>query len=213
VGSERLVRPGLPEPARSGWNEIPHERALARELDDPRVRPVADEHALVADCDAVRGREGDPRLRAGDEFAQPDPEALHDHVVGREGRADLQRVDAGTDARDVTLLATGSEVSLAVDARAELAKEGIAAAVVSMPSWERFDRQDADYRAAVLGTAPRIAVEAAVAFGWERYLGGDGAFVGMTGFGASAPGAALFEHFGITAAAVAGAARELLGRR
>jgi transketolase len=112
--------------------------------------------------------------------------------------------------RDVTILATGSEVGLAMEARALLAEEDIEAAVVSMPCWELFAAQPDAYRAAVLGSAPRIAVEAAVGFGWERWLGEKGAFVGMEGFGASAPAAQLYEHFGITPAAVAAAARKLV---
>ena len=121
-------------------------------------------------------------------------------------------IDAEGGNRDVTFLATGSEVSVAMDARAELAEQGIAAAVVSMPCWELFERQDDAYRAAVLGDAPRVAVEAAVQLGWDRYIGTDGAFVGMTGFGASAPAPDLFEHFGITPTAVADRAKRLLGR-
>jgi transketolase len=112
--------------------------------------------------------------------------------------------------RDVTLLATGSEVGLAMEARALLAKDGLEAAVVSMPCWELFAAQPTAYRTAVLGSAPRVAVEAAVAFGWERWLGERGAFVGMDSFGASAPAAQLYEHFGITPANVAAAARELV---
>ena len=111
--------------------------------------------------------------------------------------------------RDVTILATGSEVGLAMEARERLAKDGVQAAVVSMPCWELFAAQPVAYRAAVLGTAPRVAVEAAVAFGWERWLGDEGAFVGMEGFGASAPAPKLYEHFGITSAKVAEAARKL----
>jgi transketolase len=113
--------------------------------------------------------------------------------------------------RDVTLLATGSEVSLAMDARDLLAKQGIKAAVVSMPCWALFDEQDAKYQASVLGDAPRIAVEAGLRMGWDRYLGAKGAFVGMTGFGASAPAEKLYEHFGITAAKVVEAAKAALG--
>jgi transketolase len=112
--------------------------------------------------------------------------------------------------RDVTILATGSEVGIAMQALALLAKDGIAAAVVSMPCWELFATQPVAYRDAVLGSAPRVAVEAAVSCGWERWLGDGGAFVGMEGFGASAPGATLYEHFGITAANVASAARKLV---
>jgi transketolase len=112
--------------------------------------------------------------------------------------------------RRVTLLSTGSEVSVAVAASTMLAAEGIGAAVVSMPCWELFETQPEEYRSAVLGSAPRVAVEAAVQFGWERWLGPRGAFVGMTGYGASAPGDALFPHFGITPEKVAEAACSLL---
>jgi transketolase len=114
--------------------------------------------------------------------------------------------------RQVTLIGTGSEVQIAMKARELLAAEGIRAAVVSMPCWSLFDKQTAKYRKAVLGAArlPKVAVEAGVEFGWERYLGSKGAFVGMTGFGASAPYADLYRHFGITAEAVAAAAKKLL---
>jgi transketolase len=111
--------------------------------------------------------------------------------------------------RDVTILATGSEVGVAMEARERLANDGVRAAVVSMPCWELFAAQPVAYRDAVLGTAPRVGVEAAVAFGWERWLGDGGLFVGMPGFGASAPAAKLYEHFGITPAKVADAARRL----
>jgi transketolase len=113
-------------------------------------------------------------------------------------------------ARQVTLLATGSEVSLAMAARDALAKDGIRAAVVSMPCWELFEASGKEYQQAVLGTAPRVAVEAAIEFGWDRWLGTRGAFIGMKGFGASAPAEALFPHFGITPEKVAEAARSLL---
>jgi transketolase len=109
--------------------------------------------------------------------------------------------------REVTLLATGSEVALACDARERLQSQGVPAAVVSMPSWELFDAQDAGYRAAVLGPGTvRVACEAAVRFGWDRWLGERGAFVGMTGFGASGPAETLYRHFGITAEAIVAAA-------
>jgi transketolase len=114
--------------------------------------------------------------------------------------------------RDVTLIGTGSELALAVSAAKALEGEGIRAAVVSMPCWELFGAQSESYRDAVLGTAPRVAVEAAAPFGWSRWLGPEGAFVGMHGFGASAPAQHLYKHFGITAEAVADAAREVVGR-
>ena len=114
-------------------------------------------------------------------------------------------------ARQVTLIATGSEVPIAMDARAALATEGIAAAVVSLPCWELFAGQDEAYRAQVLGSAPRIGIEAACGFGWERWLGPDGVFIGMTGFGASAPFEDLYRHFGITAEAIVAAVKKRLG--
>jgi len=112
--------------------------------------------------------------------------------------------------RAATILATGSEVALAMEARAELEAEGLPTAVVSMPSMELFERQGPGYRAAVLGTAPRVAVEAASPFGWTRYVASEDDVVGMTSFGASAPAPVLFKHFGITAAAVAERVRRLI---
>jgi len=112
-------------------------------------------------------------------------------------------------ARQVTILATGSEVYLAIEARAQLQKEGIAAAVVSMPCTELFDRQDESYRKSVLGSVPRVAIEAGVKQGWERYIGETGIFIGMKGFGASAPAEQLYKHFGITTESVVAAAKKL----
>ena len=114
-------------------------------------------------------------------------------------------------ARRVTLLATGSEVLVAVQARRALQAGGVPTAVVSMPCWELFEAQDATYRRAVLGPGTaRVAVEAALRFGWDRWLGERGAFVGMSGFGASGPADVLYRHFGITAEAVVAAAKQLL---
>ncbi len=113
--------------------------------------------------------------------------------------------------RAVTLIATGSEVEIAVAAAERLETEhGIAAAVVSMPCWELFEEQDAGTRKAVLGSAPRVAVEAAARLGWDRWTGDTGAFVGMAGFGASAPAPDLYRHFDITPEAVAAAALKLI---
>jgi transketolase len=112
--------------------------------------------------------------------------------------------------RDVTLLASGSEVELAVAAAQKLAAEGLKAAVVSMPCWELFEQQSPDYRREVLGTAPRVGVEAALRFGWDRWLGESGAFVGMQGFGASAPAADLYNSFNINAESVVAASKTLL---
>ncbi|WGS54204.1 transketolase [Paraburkholderia sp. D15] len=119
--------------------------------------------------------------------------------------------EAEDGARAVTLLATGSEVALAVQARGLLQDEGIPTAVVSMPCWEIFDEQDAAYRVAVLGAGTvRVGVEAALRFGWDRYLGERGGFVGMTGFGASASADTLYEHFGITAGHIVAEAKRHL---
>jgi transketolase len=109
--------------------------------------------------------------------------------------------------RAATLIATGSEVHLAVAAAEELSADNIEVAVVSMPCWRLFETQGADYRKTVLGTAPRIGVEAALRFGWDRWVGEDGAFIGMHGFGESAPAGDLYRHFGITSEAVAAAVR------
>ena len=101
--------------------------------------------------------------------------------------------------RRATVLATGSEVALAMEARRALQADGVPTAVVSMPCWELFDEQDAAYRDSVLAPdSARVAVEAAVGQGWERYLGEAGGFVGMDSFGASAPAGQLYTHFGIT---------------
>jgi transketolase len=111
--------------------------------------------------------------------------------------------------RHVTLLATGSEVEIALGAAELLAAEGLRAAVVSMPCWALFEAQPETYRSGVLGSAPRVGVEAALRFGWDRWIGEKGAFVGMNGFGASAPAGDLYRHFGITPQAVAATARAL----
>ncbi len=110
--------------------------------------------------------------------------------------------------RQVTIFATGSEVSIALEARATLQAEGIGTAVVSMPCWELFEAQDAAYQADVLGEGTvRIGIEAQVRMGWDRYIGRDGVFIGMPGFGESAPYQDLYKHFGITADAVVTAAK------
>lgn len=114
--------------------------------------------------------------------------------------------------RDVTLIATGSEVSIALRAAKLLAADNVRAAVVSAPCFELFRRQSREYRADVLGRGPRIGVEAAVEGEWARWLGDGGEFVGMTGFGASAPAEVLYREFGITAEAVATKALQALAR-
>ncbi|MBK8175774.1 MAG: transketolase [Rhodospirillales bacterium] len=119
--------------------------------------------------------------------------------------------------REVTLFATGSEVHVAVEARARLQADGIPTAVVSMPCWELFDIQPEKYRREVLGPAwpecVRGAVEAAISPGWDRYIGENGVFVGLNGFGLSGPGEVLFKHFGITPENVVTQIKAALARR
>jgi transketolase len=130
------------------------------------------------------------------DFAAENPVARGAHVL----------VEPQSVPRDVTLIATGSEVAIAVEAAELLGERGLRAAVVSAPCFELFAKQPVDYRATVLGTAPRVGVEAAIEGAWRRWIGEDGEFVGMTGFGASAPAGELYSQFGITAEAVAAAA-------
>ena len=111
----------------------------------------------------------------------------------------------------VSLFASGSEIEIAVAAKAMLDDAGMPARVVSVPSFELFNQQSSQYQTETIGSAPvRIAIEAAISMGWERFIGSDGIFVGMTGFGASAPYQELYEQFGITAEAVVEAARTRL---
>ena len=112
--------------------------------------------------------------------------------------------------RDVTLIATGSEVGLAAEAAELLTKEGLQAAVVSMPSLELFAKQSESYEMAVLGDAPRVAIEAGVAQCWQQWLRKKDAFVGLSDFGASAPAGKLFAHFGLTADKVVAAAHRVI---
>ncbi len=113
--------------------------------------------------------------------------------------------------RQATIVGTGTEVSIAMEAREQLQKDGITIAVVSLPCWELFETQNQAYRDEVLGGAPRFGVEAASPFGWERWLGPDGVFIGMTTFGASAPWQDVYKNFGITSDGVAAAVRKRLG--
>jgi transketolase len=127
--------------------------------------------------------------------------------LSAKGAYELATADGG--AAKVTIFASGSEVEIALDARDLLQKDGTPTRVVSVPCFELFEEQDKAYREKVLGNAPvKIAVEAALRLGWDRFVGSDGAFVGMTGFGASAPAKDLYKYFGITAEAVAKIAGE-----
>jgi transketolase len=122
--------------------------------------------------------------------------------------------DAPGGAPDLVLMGTGSEVQLVVAAQAALAKEGVRARAVSMPSWELFEAESVDYRETVLPRAVprRLAVEAGATFGWERWVGIGGAIVGIDRFGASAPGDTVMKELGFTVDHVVARARALLGR-
>ena len=115
-------------------------------------------------------------------------------------------------ARDITVMATGSEVAIALDAADVLKDQGYNVAVVSMPCWELFDQQSDQYRQSVLGSAPRIAIEALIGFGWDRYLRTQDVFIGMHDFGASGPAPELYQHFGITKERICETAHRLIER-
>jgi transketolase len=117
-------------------------------------------------------------------------------------------LSAGKGADQIILVATGSEVHIAMEAQAKLDEMGISARVVSMPCWELFEQQDDNYIRSVLGKdLPKIAIEAGIRQGWDKWIGRNGQFIGMEGFGASAPAGQLFEHFGITTEAIVEAAK------
>jgi transketolase len=120
--------------------------------------------------------------------------------------------EAGAFPPEVILIATGSEVSLAIEAHARLAGEGIRSRVVSMPCWKLFDAQPQSYRDTVLppGVRARVSIEAAAPFGWERYVGLEGAIIGISRFGASAPGSVLMREFGFTPEHVVETAKAVL---
>jgi transketolase len=113
----------------------------------------------------------------------------------------------------VTIFATGSEVEIALEAREKLEAAGHPTRVISVPCFELFEAQDADYRNAIIGEAPvRVAIEAGIRQGWDALIGSDGIFIGMSGFGASAPAPELYRHFGITAEAVVAAVNARFGQ-
>ena len=115
---------------------------------------------------------------------------------------------------DVILIATGSEVGISLDASAKLLEKGVAARVVSMPSWELFDKMPADYKNSVLppDVKARVAVEAGLPLGWEKYIGDGGKVIGISTFGASAPGATVLKHFGFTADNVVETVLQVIGK-
>jgi transketolase len=141
---------------------------------------------------------------------QKTPALRTDAAENRSARGAYELVAASGEAR-ATLFASGTETAIAVKARELLEAQGVPTRVVSTPCWELFERQDAAHQAQVIGLAPaRVAVEAGVRLGWDRFVGAAGGFVGMTGFGASAPYQTLYEKFGITAEAVVAAVKAQL---
>ncbi|MEZ5792878.1 MAG: transketolase [Nitratireductor sp.] len=127
------------------------------------------------------------------------------------GRGAYELSAASSDEVSVSIFASGSEVAIAIEGQKLLEEAGIATRVVSVPCFELFEAQSAQYRKSVIGKAPvRIAVEAAVSQGWQRFIGEDGIFIGMNGFGASAPFEELYKHFGITPQAIFKAAKAKL---
>ena len=143
----------------------------------------------------------------------PEPAATAHHGAERQSlRHGAYELVAAQGEAKVSLFASGSEVEIAVAAQKQLAERGIASRVVSVPSLELLLAQPADRQKAIIGNAPvKIAIEAAVRWGWDAVIGQDGEFVGMHGFGASAPAKDLYKHFGITAEAAVNAALKRLG--
>jgi transketolase len=130
----------------------------------------------------------------------------------RRGGYILREASGGPESIEMILIGTGSELQLAFGAAEALEKEGVPSRVVSLPCWELFERQDAAYRESVLppGVRKRVSVEAGVSLGWERWVGDEGAIVGLDHFGASAPAGTIFEKFGFTVDRVGGVARDVL---
>jgi transketolase len=170
-------------------------------------RPADAVEALECWYDAVAGGGPSVMVAARQKVVPARTEARPDMPARRGGYV----LHEPEDGRDATLIATGSEVEIALAARALLAERGLKAAVVSMPCLELFERQDAGYRAGVLGTAPRYIVEAGSPFGWHRYAGDTGRVFGVESFGWSGSGPELYAEFGLTAANIADAI--LAGRR
>ncbi|MDE0058340.1 MAG: transketolase, partial [Defluviicoccus sp.] len=184
--------------------------ASLRAMPNLRVFRPADAVETAECWAAALAHRGGPSVLALTRQALP---ALRgpDHEKGLGAKGGYVLVPASGGAPRVALLATGSEVSIAVEAGKILEGEGLPTQVSSLPCWELFDEQPAAWREAVLGgDAVRVGVEAACRLGWDRYLGADGGFVGMTEFGASAPHGDLYRHFGLTPGAVADAARARL---
>ena len=178
------------------------------------IRPSDATEAVEAWRSAIKRREGPVALVL---TRQKLPVLDRTQLASAEGlhRGAYVLADAADGDPELILIASGSEVHLALGARTRLADTGIGVRVVSMPSWELFEAQSAEYRDGVLppGIRARLAVEAGLSFGWERYVTEDGATISIERFGASAPGSVMFEQLGFTVDRVVEAAQKLLGRR
>jgi transketolase len=200
--------------------------------DGPTHQPVEHMAALRAIPDLVVIRPADANETAAAwRYARPQPDRPVALLLSRQNlpvlpgtkensrdavaRGAYVLADAPNGAADVILIGAGSEVAVALAARELLAASGVAARVVSMPSWELFEEQDASYRECVLPAAltARVSVEAGVTLGWERYVGSAGAAVGINRFGESGKGPAVMAHLGITPENVAQKALTVLGKR
>ncbi len=178
------------------------------------IRPADANETLAAWKLAIENRHG-PTALALTRQGLPSLESLGALANGKEGVAKGAYIAFETDdAPELILIGTGSEVQLALAAGQILAKENIKVRVVSMPSWDLFDSQTPEYRESVLpdSVRARVAVEAGLSIGWERYVGLDGSVVGMNTFGASGPGGDVMRHFGFTVENVLEAARKVLTR-
>ena len=162
-------------------------------------RPADKVEALECWYDAVAGEGPSIMVVARQKVPQLRTVARAD-MPSRRGAYMLSATDG---ARDLTLLATGSEVSLAIDVQKLLAAKGFSVAVVSMPCWEVFERQPSTYRNEVLGAAPRFAIETASAFGWHRYVAEQERIIGIDRFGFSGPGPQVYDELGLTPAKIA----------
>jgi transketolase len=181
-----LIRPGDPNEAVAAW------RMAIDDLAGPTALCLTRQQLPVLHGTAEHAREG---VRRGG------------YVLAEAAAADGSHTEP-----DVILIATGSELALAMAARDELTTEGIRTRVVSLPCWERFEAQPASYRSEVLPAShpKRVSVEAGVSLGWDRWVGPEGAIIALDRFGGSAPGPALFAAFGFTAAHVASVARQVM---
>lgn len=199
----------------AGWQPV-EQLASLRAMPEVSVFRPADPTEVAACWELVLRHDGGPSLIALSEGVLAgdggEPGGLGEPDRRRRGCAQGGYLLAGSQKpRDVTLIATGAELAVAMQARAQLERQGIAVAVVSLPCWELFSAQPASYRALILGDAPRIGIEAASGFGWERWLGTDGVFIGMDGFGGAASADLPYRQFGITPEAVVARVRRRLG--